>query len=182
MDRTAYIRRGEVSAPEARYVVGVDAGGTKTHAAVATLDGQVVSLVEAGPGNFQAVGVQAATQNTKKAVDGALSAAGITPDDLAWSAFAVAGADRHKDFITIADYLETIVPGHVLTNDTLAALWGSKPGRQRCGAYCGHRGKHHRRQRKGRRGQSRRIRSLQRRHGLWRRSGAAGPDPGMESP
>jgi len=125
VDRTAYIRRGEVSAPEARYVVGVDAGGTKTHAAVATLDGQVVSLVEAGPGNFQAVGVQAATQNTKKAVDGALSAAGITHDDLAWSAFAVAGADRHKDFITIADYLETIVPGHVLTNDTLAALWGA---------------------------------------------------------
>lgn len=125
MDRTAYIRRGDAAAPEARYIIGVDAGGTKTHAAVATLEGQVVSLVEAGPGNFQAVGVHAAAQNTKKAVERAMAAAGITRKDLAWSAFAVAGADRHKDFVTIADYLETIVPGFVLTNDTLAALWGA---------------------------------------------------------
>ena len=39
-----------------QYFLGLDAGGTKTHALIANETGQVLGFAQEGPGNWQSVG------------------------------------------------------------------------------------------------------------------------------
>lgn len=56
--------------------LGVDAGGTKTRALLADATGALLGAGEAGPGNFQAIGAEAAGAAIAAAVRGALAQAG----------------------------------------------------------------------------------------------------------
>lgn len=60
----------------APILIGVDGGGSKTLALVATLEGQVVGRGMAGPSNYHAVGLEAATTALETAIHSALEAAG----------------------------------------------------------------------------------------------------------
>jgi N-acetylglucosamine kinase-like BadF-type ATPase len=51
-----------------KYVIGVDGGGTKTEAALATLDGKILRVVRAGPSNLRNVGIQKAAENITLAI------------------------------------------------------------------------------------------------------------------
>ncbi|MGE5587718.1 MAG: N-acetylglucosamine kinase [Clostridia bacterium] len=106
------------------YVVGVDAGGTKTIALVSDMAGHAVGAGKAGPGNFQAVGVELARAQVKKAVDLALDAAGVTADRLQAAFFGMAGADRPADFAIIEKFLAAMnpAPRMGLENDATIAL------------------------------------------------------------
>lgn len=106
------------------YVVGVDAGGTKTLALVSDLAGHVVGAGKAGPGNFQAIGVDLAKGQVKKAIDLALDAAGVTAEDLKVAFYGMAGADRPADFAIIEKFLTEInpAPRMGLENDATIAL------------------------------------------------------------
>ena len=58
------------------YVLGVDAGGTKTLAALADDAGRILGVGIGGPGNWDGVGTERAGRSLNQAVGGALAAAG----------------------------------------------------------------------------------------------------------
>ncbi|HEY5903436.1 MAG TPA: hypothetical protein VIU39_12840, partial [Anaerolineales bacterium] len=51
------------------YYLGVDAGGTKTHALVADDRGRAAGFATGGPGNWQSVGFDGQRQVLRKVVD-----------------------------------------------------------------------------------------------------------------
>jgi N-acetylglucosamine kinase-like BadF-type ATPase len=106
------------------FVLGVDAGGTKTVALVAGQDGQVRGVGRSGCANFQACGVAGAEGQIKKAVEEAAGQAGVDPSGFAAVCYGVAGADRPKDFETIRKFVEPLTPcpNFRLENDTIIAL------------------------------------------------------------
>ncbi len=105
-------------------VLGLDGGGTKTLAAVADLEGNVLGIGRSFGGNFQGVGRKAATLELKKAIDGALADASANPRDISAAGYGIAGADRKKDFDTVAEILSKVDPSgnFVLCNDTTLVL------------------------------------------------------------
>ncbi len=76
------------------YVLGGDAGGTKTLALLATTTGEVVGRGLAGPGNLHAVGFEAASRAVAEAIQAALDAAGIERANVAALCIGAAGASR----------------------------------------------------------------------------------------
>jgi len=111
------------------FVLGVDAGGTKTVAVVAGRDGQVRGVGRAGSANFQACGVAGAEGQIRKAVEEAAGQAGVDTSGFAAACYGVAGADRPKDFQTIRRFVEPLTPCPTfrLENDTIIALRAGTP-------------------------------------------------------
>jgi N-acetylglucosamine kinase-like BadF-type ATPase len=111
------------------FVLGVDAGGTKTVAVVAGQDGQVRGVGKSGSANFQACGVTGAQGQIRKAVEEAAGQAGVDPSGFAAVCYGVAGADRPKDFDTIRKFVEPLTPCQAfrLENDTIIALRAGTP-------------------------------------------------------
>jgi N-acetylglucosamine kinase-like BadF-type ATPase len=60
-----------------RYVLGVDGGGSRTRAAITDDTGRLLGSGEAGPSNFDDVGVARARENIAAAVAAARAAAGV---------------------------------------------------------------------------------------------------------
>ncbi|HSA22786.1 MAG TPA: BadF/BadG/BcrA/BcrD ATPase family protein, partial [Myxococcota bacterium] len=111
------------------FVLGVDAGGTKTLAALADEGGDVRGLGLGGAANYQGCGVLGAEQQLGRALAAAAAAAGADLGGLASAAYGVSGADRPKDFGVIRAILERLTPCPRLRleNDTLVALRAGTP-------------------------------------------------------
>jgi glucosamine kinase len=77
----------------ARFVLGVDGGATKTLAAVLDLESKALHLGHGGPSNQDAVGSQAAVRAMLGAADEAIERAGVAPDELGAAVLAIAGTD-----------------------------------------------------------------------------------------
>ena len=71
--------------------LGVDAGGTKTHAALMNSDGDILGLGVAATGNWERVGFDACALALSSAVDGALRESGHSRGDISDATFALAG-------------------------------------------------------------------------------------------
>lgn len=80
------------------YILGVDGGGSKTQAVIANDKGIKIAEGMAGRGNHQISGIQSAIREIRKAVDQALTYAGLTYSDISFTQYGLAGADRQKDF------------------------------------------------------------------------------------
>jgi len=84
-----------------QFVLGIDGGGTKTLAWLASRSGtgraSVVGRGEAGPANPQAVGFPKAIEHLNRAVDAALDDAEVQPGPLAAAVLALAGSDRDEN-------------------------------------------------------------------------------------
>ncbi|MDO5346113.1 MAG: BadF/BadG/BcrA/BcrD ATPase family protein [Lachnospiraceae bacterium] len=83
------------------YVLGIDAGGTKTHCAVADETGKIMGEGFSGPANHQTCGRERAKQSLQDAVNQALEAAGLEKKDIAYGVFGMSGADGEDDFILL---------------------------------------------------------------------------------
>jgi N-acetylglucosamine kinase-like BadF-type ATPase len=97
--------------PSQYYVLGVDAGGSKTSAWVASYQPgpgslaestHVLAVGEAGTGNCRSAGFERAMQNIQRAVKLALTQAGLPPDNRSRSAvdsicLGMAGAGRREE-------------------------------------------------------------------------------------
>ncbi len=81
------------SRPDARFIMGVDGGATKTLAAVLDLQTRTLHLAHGGPSNEDAVGAKAAVGALLQTADEAISRAGIAAADLAAAVLAVAGTN-----------------------------------------------------------------------------------------
>lgn len=118
----------------AEYVIGVDGGGTKTLAAAASLEGEVIGVARSGPSNFQTVGTAVAAASISDCIRGILlrTGSGACTQPLCRAVYyALAGADREPDFETIRGFVAPITPAQLwkVENDAMAALAvGSEDG------------------------------------------------------
>jgi N-acetylglucosamine kinase-like BadF-type ATPase len=76
-----------------QYFLGIDVGGTKTHAIIADETGQVKGFGEAGPGNHETVGYDGLVRAMRLAIDQASSSAQIPLGWIVGAGFGVAGFD-----------------------------------------------------------------------------------------
>ena len=74
-----------------KYYIGVDIGGTKSHALIADESGQVVGFGQAGAGNWEGVGYDGLKQVMLAITDQALGMAGLEWDRIAGTGMGIAG-------------------------------------------------------------------------------------------
>lgn len=76
-----------------RYLLGVDVGGSKTHALIADETGCAAGFGLAGTGNYQGVGYDGYRSSLEASVGQALRQAGIQPDQIFGAGFGIGGYD-----------------------------------------------------------------------------------------
>lgn len=76
-----------------RYFLGVDIGGTKSHALIADGTGHAVGFGAGGPGSYEVVGWEGLRRVLQAITDQALADAGIAREQIAGAGFGVAGYD-----------------------------------------------------------------------------------------
>jgi len=76
-----------------QYFLGIDVGGSKTHALIADENGQVVGFGHAGPGNYESVGIDGLTQALLDSTRQAAAQAKINLPQIAGAGFGIAGYD-----------------------------------------------------------------------------------------
>lgn len=120
------------------YVLGVDAGNSKTVALVATLNGEVVGAGRSGCGDIsnRAVGEKGALANVGAAVAAALEAAAIAENDLAAQTFSMAGADWPEDFVFLHERFSRGRDVQIV-NDAVGALRAGSPDGSGVAVVCG---------------------------------------------
>jgi N-acetylglucosamine kinase-like BadF-type ATPase len=109
---------------DARFLVGVDGGATKTLAAVLDLQSHAIHLGHGGPSNQDAVGAPAAVQAVLGAADGAIARAGIAQDAVGAAVLAIAGTDTDA----VARHMSSVGPNDwIVVNDVVGA-WATATG------------------------------------------------------
>ncbi len=105
-------------------VLGIDGGGSKTHAVIADADGAVRGFATSGPANWEVVGLRGAGESLREAAARALQAAGAEMGDVAAAALGLAGIDWDSDVPRMTAEVEQLglsSPAEV-TNDSFIAL------------------------------------------------------------
>jgi len=115
----------------AKYFLGVDVGGSKTHALVADQGGRVLGFGEAGPGNHEVVGYEGLIAALQSVTRQALTSAGLAKDQLAGAGFGVAGFDWPSQRQPTRAAIETLglnVPFEFVNDTVIGLLAGSVKG------------------------------------------------------
>lgn len=94
-----------------RYVLGIDAGGTKTQCAVADENGTILGQGFAGEANHQTCGIETAVTSLKTAIHTALQESHLTMGDISCGVFGMAGADGPDDFAILNPAVAGIMGG-----------------------------------------------------------------------
>ncbi|HEV8652936.1 MAG TPA: BadF/BadG/BcrA/BcrD ATPase family protein [Actinomycetes bacterium] len=107
-----------------RLVLGVDGGGSKTHALVADERGETLGFASSGRSNWEDTSIDLARLALEEAITGALAVAGAEPGGLAASAFGLAGLDWDDDRPMLAGLVDPLGLGgpRKLDNDSFIAL------------------------------------------------------------
>ncbi len=110
------------------FVIGVDAGNTKTVALVASTEGQVLGWGRAGAGDIYG-SEEGAVREVRHAVDTALERAALDLADIGSSCFSLVGVDWPEDFAFWRRELATWGFAHPpeVVNDALGALRSGSP-------------------------------------------------------
>lgn len=111
---------------DARFVMGVDGGATKTLAAVLDLRERKLHLGHGSSSNPDAVGTAAATDALLKATDEAIARAGVSVDLLQGSVLAVAGTDTEA----VASQVRASRPSQWLVVNDVVGAWATATGAQ----------------------------------------------------
>lgn len=112
------------TAASAAIVLGLDGGGTKTHAVVVDERGTVLGFGTSGPSNWESVGIGGAHEAVAAAVDAALGAARLRRGTVTAAAYALAGYDWPSDDARMERVLAGLPArdNRVVVNDAVAAL------------------------------------------------------------
>lgn len=115
------------------YVLGVDGGGTKTHVAIVDSSGQICGTGQAGPSNYDDVGVDVAQANIGQAVAAARQVAGLKNVPFSAVFLGMAGVVSPQDraaIYGIAQNLNLAAPNAIgIDHDCRIALAGGLSGR-----------------------------------------------------
>ena len=114
----------EGASGDARYVLGIDGGATKTLAALLDLELGALYLGHGGPSNEDAVGTRAAVAALLQAADGALASAGIAEETLDAEVIALAGTDTDA---VVRNVHAARSDDWLIVNDVVAA-WATATG------------------------------------------------------
>ncbi|HWP81778.1 MAG TPA: BadF/BadG/BcrA/BcrD ATPase family protein [Bacteroidota bacterium] len=79
------------------FVVGIDGGGTKTEAELCNARGKVLARGNAGPSNFQIIGVEEASETIVRLIQSVCRKAGIPTSALSLVVAGLTGAGRGSD-------------------------------------------------------------------------------------
>jgi len=109
---------------DARYVMGVDGGATKTLAAVLDLRERTLYLGHGGPSNQDAVGAEVAVRELLRGADEALEQAGIDAGQLGAAVLAIAGTDTQD---VARNVRAARTDAWLVVNDVVAA-WATATG------------------------------------------------------
>ncbi len=109
---------------DARFVMGVDGGATKTLAAVLDLEGIALHLGHGGPSNEDAVGAELAVEALLSAADQAIESAGIDAAQLGAAVLAIAGTDTED---VTRNVRSARTDTWIVVNDVVAA-WATATG------------------------------------------------------
>lgn len=106
------------------YFLGVDVGGTKSHALIADEAGRAVGFGECGPGNYESVGWEGLRAALLAVSEQALVSAGISRAQLAGAGFGIAGYDWPSERLPHNEAIDSLGLGvpYSLVNDTLIGL------------------------------------------------------------
>jgi N-acetylglucosamine kinase-like BadF-type ATPase len=113
------------------YYLGVDIGGTKSHALIADQHGRVVGFGEGGAGNYEVVGWEGLRQTLQDIVDQALDSAGIAREQVAGAGFGVAGYDWPGEEEPTRQAIESLglsAPYGLVNDATIGLLAGADDG------------------------------------------------------
>lgn len=89
-------------------VMGIDGGGSKTHAVIADQSGNLLGKGFSGCSNYQVNGIEQAFTNIQEAVATAMQEARLSSTDLSFVQYGLAGADREIDIRTLKSKLATL--------------------------------------------------------------------------
>jgi N-acetylglucosamine kinase-like BadF-type ATPase len=114
-----------------RYFLGVDAGGTKTHALIADENGQALGLGRAGTGNWEGVGLEGLTEALKTATAQALEMSGLGVGQISATGMGLAGYDWPSQREMILGAIQPLGlkhPPEIVNDATLGLLAGVTQG------------------------------------------------------
>lgn len=113
------------------YFLGVDAGGTKTHALITDEDGRALGFGSGGPGNWEGVGLDGLTQAVKQSVSSALATSGLRIDQISGAGMGLAGYDWPSQRGMILNAIVPLglgCPIAIVNDATLGILAGTTEG------------------------------------------------------
>jgi N-acetylglucosamine kinase-like BadF-type ATPase len=110
-------------------VVGVDGGGSKTHAVILDADSAIVGEGLAGPSNPLRVGIANAAAAIREAIDSACATAHLRRTDLVAAEIGLAGARRKELTARMREALVGLGIGEIIVvGDAEIALYGATEG------------------------------------------------------
>ena len=102
--------------------LGVDAGGSKTHAVICDEQGNILGKGASGNGNHQ-IHREHAARNIEEACNRALQEAGAAKEDISYAYFGLAGADREADYEILRPMIGALgYPRHAIACDTIIGM------------------------------------------------------------
>jgi N-acetylglucosamine kinase-like BadF-type ATPase len=113
------------------YFLGVDIGGTKSHALIADGAGTAVGFGSYGPGNHEEVGYEGLRIALQTVTEKALTLADLTKDQISAGGFGVAGYDWPSERRPTLDAIETIglkAPLEAVNDTIIGLLAGASQG------------------------------------------------------
>ncbi|MCM1266663.1 MAG: hypothetical protein NC302_02055 [Bacteroidales bacterium] len=102
------------------YVMGVDAGGTKTRCLICDEKERVMGRGAAGASQHQIYGIEQTKKNVRLAVEEALKQAKLLLSDISYAVLGMSGADEADDFALLIPAIEEVLPGvpHEILHDS----------------------------------------------------------------
>jgi N-acetylglucosamine kinase-like BadF-type ATPase len=114
-----------------RYFLGIDIGGTKSHALIADETGRVVGFGEAGPGNHEVVGYDGLRKTLQTITSQALQMADISKAQVSGAGFGVAGYDWPSELpptLEAISALSLTCPIEVVNDTVIGLVAGAEEG------------------------------------------------------
>jgi N-acetylglucosamine kinase-like BadF-type ATPase len=114
-----------------RYFLGVDTGGTKSHALVADDRGQALGFGQGGPGNPEGIGYDGLAEVLRLIGQEALAAAEISIDEVAGAGFGIGGYDwpsQREPILQAIGPLGLGAPLEIVNDSIIGLLAGASEG------------------------------------------------------
>jgi N-acetylglucosamine kinase-like BadF-type ATPase len=113
------------------YFLGVDVGGTKTHALITDEIGQALGLATGGPGNWEGVGYKGLERVLLETTARAFKQAGIKVDQVVGAGMGIGGYDwpsERQDHLNAIHPIGLTCPLEIVNDATLGLLAGTSEG------------------------------------------------------
>ena len=126
-----------------KLLLGIDGGGTKTHAVLVDLSGNVLAAAANGGANWERTGIAATETSLLEIVQRVLKSADLSSQDVVAATFGLAGIDWESDLQLFAPIAESLNLGGkcVFVNDSIAALFAGSTNGIGCVSIAGTGGK-----------------------------------------